>query len=407
MTSIVRGRWLVCGLSLVAAVGMTTAGLAWDDAEPPIAPGPAAPAALPGLASVPVASPEAPAPPTEGLPAIAEVAESAAVAQPPRAEARVEGGPQPGSTVLLRGDGSAGDRLRFRWLQTAGPKVRLATPEGPTASFVMPAEPGTLRFLLVVSGPGGSDTAEVGLGAAAGGGPRAGDLRADAGDDQIALIGRQVTLNGSRSEPAGRIGHRWIQTGGPAARLKVEDGAIFAFTPTAPGVYRFALVVATGSELSAPDEVIVTVGAGARIGGPAGVAASGERPEPEPTPVQEVARAALASVRGGAEAAESLAGTFEATADRMDLYGSYSDAYSEMSRRLDDVLPADPTHRNVWVERLFGPLSARTVEAMRVEGLDLRQPEALAAALTTPQKAALAEHFRLIAEGFRSTNRPR
>ena len=335
--------------------------------------------------------------------------ESTRSPRPPRADARVEGGPQQGATVLLRGDHSDGDGLRFRWIQTSGKKVRLSKSEGATASFVMPDDSEVLGFLLIVTSPTGSDTAEVRGGGPvpANAAPRNRRLRADAGDDQIALVGRQVTLNGGRSEPTGEIGCRWIQTGGPTTRLKLEDGAIFAFTPTAPGVYRFALVVAAGSEISTPDEVIVTVGGGARIGGPAGVASPGDAIVPEPAPTHEVARSALASLRGGPEAAEPLASLFEAAADRMDLYSSYADAFSEMSRRLEEILPADPAHHAVWIERLFNPLSAQTVEVMRIEGLDLRLPDARAASLTTAQKAALAEHFRLIAEGFRSSNRPR
>jgi hypothetical protein len=91
----------------------------------------------------------------------------------------------------------------------------------------------------------------------------------------------------------------------------------------------------------------------------------------------------------------------------MDLYQSYNDAYSEMSRRLDELLPAEPTHRNVWIERLFNPLTVQIVEVMRSEGIDLRTVESRTSPLTISQKAAFAEQFRLIAEGFRSSNRPR
>ncbi|WP_165252174.1 PKD domain-containing protein [Paludisphaera soli] len=404
MKDAVRKRRLACASGVLAVVGLSAAALAWGGDD---------------RAGTVVQAPDAAPPPVElgpidvGLMPMkgADASSAAAVrhvaSASPRAEAHVEGGGQVGSTVLLRGERSDGENLRFRWVQTQGKRVRLMNPEGATASFVMPDEPGGLGFLLVVSGPGGSDSVEVRAGGSAPNAPRNSRLGADAGDDQIALVGRQVTLNGSRSEPAGEVGYRWVQTGGPPARLKVEDGEIFAFTPTAPGVYRFALIVAAGSELSTPDEVVVTVGAGTRIGGPAGLVTAGDRSIPEPAPTQEVAGAALASIRGGAEAAESLATMFETAADRMDLYPTYADAFSEMSRRLEDVLPADPTHRSVWIEKLFGPLSAQTVEAMRVEGLDLRLSEARDASLTTSQKAALAEHFRLIAEGFRSTNRTR
>ena len=124
-------------------------------------------------------------------------------------------------------------------------------------------------------------------------------------------------------------------------------------------------------------------------------------------PTQEVARSGLAGVRGGAAAAESLARVFEEIADRMDLYQVYGDAYSEMSRRLEEILPGDATKRTGWLERLFNPLSARTLEVLRTEGLDLRVPEGQTTPLSASQKAALAEQFRLMAEGFRSVSRPR
>jgi len=69
-------------------------------------------------------------------------------------------------------------------------------------------------------------------------------LRADAGDDQIGLVGRQITLNGGRSGPRGAIGYRWIQLSGPEPTARGQDGYIFTFTPRAAGIYRFALLVA-------------------------------------------------------------------------------------------------------------------------------------------------------------------
>ena len=67
-----------------------------------------------------------------------------------------------------------------------------------------------------------------------------------------------------RSEPRGQIAYRWVQTGGPIVRLKIEEGYVYSFVPTVPGIYRFALVVAASGEISEPDEVCVTVGSGTR-----------------------------------------------------------------------------------------------------------------------------------------------
>src|SRR4051812_27750205 len=73
------------------------------------------------------------------------------------------------------------------------------------------------------------------------GGGQVSSLRADAGDDQIGLVGRQITLNASRSEPRGEVGFRWVQVGGPTVPTPTEDGYILAFTPRVAGVYRFAV----------------------------------------------------------------------------------------------------------------------------------------------------------------------
>ncbi|MFO0911169.1 MAG: hypothetical protein U0794_22995 [Isosphaeraceae bacterium] len=425
--------------ALVLAVGLTLtswrlssalAQRSGNDAAPPppaipepLPVPPPAPLALPPSSETPPATP-APLPPQAAqvppssssiplpqLPPSMPAARTPGVASEPagpRAVARAEGTAAPGLQVVLHGEESKGVDLRFRWVQTRGPAVLMDQPSSPVARFTVPAGVGPLGFLLVVNGPNGSDTTELNVPIE--GLPRAPEntaIHADAGDDQLGLVGRQVTLNGVRSEPRGKIGYRWVQTGGPIVRFKLEDGYVFSFVPTVPGIYRFALVVALGSEISPPDEVTVTVGSGARSAAPAGPAATASVPAEGPVPTQEVARAGLAAIRGGVDSAESLARIFEDAADRMDLYHSYADAYAEMSRRLDDVIPSESTKRGIWLDRLFNPLTARTLEVMRGEGVDLRLPEGQAAMLSAPQKAALAEQFRLMAEGFRSVSRPR
>lgn len=455
--SIIRHRGALWALALIVALPVTSGWLTLVFAQPgegrrdaaplpPLVPDPVVlpasatplpvpstssvpPAALPKAVTpslVPDASPVPPAvPPTAATPSpvsVGAVPERSRPADPGpstsvpraaaaiglRATARAEGTAAPGLRVTLHGEDTKGADLRFRWVQTRGPAVQMDDPTAPLTRFTVPTGIGPLGFLLVAAGPDGSDTAELTIPIE--GLPRTSEntaLRADAGDDQLALVGRQVTLNGVRSEPRGRIGYRWVQTGGPVVRCKIEDGYIFAFVPTAPGVYRFALVVASGSEISPADEVAVTVGSGSRAGAPAGPTATASLPVEGPVATQEVARASLAAVRGGQDAAEPLARIFDDTADRMDLYHVYGDAFSELSRRLEEILPGDATKRAVWVERLFNPLSTRTLEVMRAEGLDLRLPEGQTTPLSASQKGALAEQFRLMAEGFRSVSRPR
>ena len=226
-------------------------------------------------------------------------------------------------------------------------------------------------------------------------------LRADAGDDQIGLVGRQMTLNGSRSRPHDGLGYRWIQVGGPQVDSLVEDGRFLTFTPKVSGIYRFVLVVASGSRISRPDNVEVIVGVldPSKAPGPVPQAATG-------SPVlstEELARTALASIAGGPEAAESLAEILDAVAERMDLYETYADVFSEVSRRLEGGLPAEPAQRAVWARTLFLPLSARLVEQLRDVGLDLSRSEGAGQPLTQAQKGRLVEQFRTIATGFLET----
>ncbi len=220
--------------------------------------------------------------------------------------------------------------------------------------------------------------------------------KADAGDDLIGLVGRRVTLNGRASTPAGRIGFRWIQVAGPLIRMRVEEGDLLTFLPEAPGVYRFALVVAEGGVISEPDFTTVLVVAEVPQTGPAPAAAS------PPLTAQEAARTALASLPDGPGAATALAEAFAEIAGRIDLYGTYADILQGTSSRLQPVLPADPTRRAAWNERLFLPLTRRLIDDMLPAGLDLSRPEGQAVPLSAAQRRRLAEQFHAMARGFRS-----
>ena len=88
--------------------------------------------------------------------------------------------------------------------------------------------------------------------------------QADAGDDQIVLVGRRITLNGSCRTPADAVAYRWFQVDGPKVEQSSQDRSYYSFTPSTPGVYVFGLVVATcdpvtGPTISEPDDVVVTV----------------------------------------------------------------------------------------------------------------------------------------------------
>jgi hypothetical protein len=269
----------------------------------------------------------------------------------------------------------------------SGPSLRLKLPEGGR----------TLGFALVAADAPGTAVASVELTTDGGPArPAGGPIRADAGDDQVGIVGRQITLNGNRSEPKGQLSYRWIQVAGPRIRLELTDDYIYSFVPQAPGIYEFALLVARGGEISDPDRVTVSVGSPSS---PFGIETTPEAPEA----LHDVARSDLALVPGGLDVGPPLAEAFDGVADRMDLYRSYAEAFSELSRRLEPLLPPDAVRRSVWNERLFAPLSARLIEGLRAEGLDLRGTEGQNAALTSAQRARCAELFRAMARGFRAT----
>ena len=133
-----------------------------------------------------------------------------------------------------------------------------------------------------------------------------------------------------------------------------------------------------------------------------GMPASAVRRSGDPAEsVAEFARSALASIPDSGRAAQALSSAFDTVAERVDLYRSYDDLFSELSRRLDAILPEGPAGRALWGERLFQPLTLRLIEELRPEGLDLRLPEGRSAGLNQTQRARFAELFHAMAEGFR------
>lgn len=318
-------------------------------------------------------------------------------ADPPAIRVRFEGVPNPGARVALHAEGMTDPNARLRWVQTAGPAVLIERSSEPDATFTVPEGSGNLSFLLVFGGYDGLDCLPLNVPIQpSGGGPGTTGLLADAGDDQFALVGRQVTLNASRSSGPSSLAFRWIQTGGPPVRFKLEDRYVYSFVPNAPGIYRFAVVVAAAGAISQPDEVAVTVGASGAANTPA------VAPPDEPATAAELAQAGLSRLPGGRERAEALANAFEDIADRIDLYGSYNDLLSEFTRRLETIVPEDPALRGLWNERLFSPLTAGLLAKVRAAGLDLSQADARAARLSFGQKASLAEEFRNTSSGFRA-----
>jgi hypothetical protein len=330
-------------------------------------------------------------------------------ASPPLAAARYEGTAVPGVQVVLRADGSSGPNLRYVWVQTQGPPARLDGEDQASARVTIPDSASLLEFLLIVTNEAGVDRVRLKI-PVEGRPAQAAEsgLRADAGDDQIGVVGRQVTLYGGRSEPRGKVAYRWIQTGGPSVRLKLQESHVFSFVPDQPGTYRFALVVASGGAISEPDEVeVVTQAIGSPAPGPGPVAAPPRAAAAArgPGSLEEFVRSALAGLEGGPPAAAGLAEAFDGIAERSSLYTTYNGAFSELSRRTDGLVPEDPARRSVWIDRLFGPATTRLVEELRKEGLDLSSGAARDMPLTAAQRQRMAEVFRAIARGCREAAR--
>lgn len=214
-------------------------------------------------------------------------------------------------------------------------------------------------------------------------------LRAVAGDDRSVSVGDRVTLDGRESMPLTGLSYRWIAAGGPPVRLSLEDRHLLTWVPESPGLYRFALVVAGGGEISEPDYVEIRVAE-----------------SPKKTSADPVAASTASQALRALEASEPIAGEFaeiaERIATRVDLYDSYNVLLHELSRSLDALLPPDRESRARWNERLFVPLSGLLVERLRVESLDLSRPGSLDSTLTDAQKAALATFFREVAAGSRA-----
>ena len=319
----------------------------------------------------------------------------------PRVVITYEGTASPGLRVVLNWLGSKAGDLKFQWKQIDGPQVALEGATTPTAWFIMPPGGASLRFVLVAINSAGVDLGTVTIipSGKTAKGPEVLMPRADAGDDQIGVVGRQITLNGVRSEPRGQISYRWIQIAGAPVRLAIEDQYIFSFVPETPGLYRFALVVGHDGDVSLPDFVDVTVKGSDLVSSQP--AESGAATASRTRLIAAVAHSGLASIDGGPALAPELVKAFESIADRTSLYGTFSELYSEMSRRLDSLIPPDEVRRRAWIDRFFAPLTSRLTAEMSLLGVDLLTKEGRSSPLSPAQQQKLAELFREIADGVR------
>ena len=173
-----------------------------------------------------------------------------------------------GDTVTLSGSGSDpdGDPItEYRWTQTAGPTVELASATSATTTFTAPTgltADEVLRFSLVVTagGEGGSDSVDITVRAATDGWTMdAGSDRTVDEDDTVNLSG---TTGGLNLQGVGQPSYSWSQTGGsPTVTLTGATSATASFTAPnllANATLTFTLTVTVGT-VSKTDTVAITV----------------------------------------------------------------------------------------------------------------------------------------------------
>jgi hypothetical protein len=379
--------------------------------------------ALALAAQLPTASPaETPAPASAGVPTASYF----------EAGIRPDQTPEPGDRIELdvadppAANGPAAPAMTYRWVQTEGPHAEVQGDNQRKLRIQIPDARERLGFLRIGTAPGQVRIIHFTVPVAPGSSPASAaqpatttptasvPLHADAGDDQVGLVGHRVTLNGTRSAPAGSIVYRWMQVAGPAVVGPKTEGGFFSFVPSGPGLYQFALVVGGSMGISEPDPVAVLVGAApagaglAPAGAPAETPAAGAptaSPTAPPTSsTQERVAAASAQLPDGRRIADEMADVFEAVAGRSSLYASFADLQSELARRLDVVVPAEEPARATWTREVLQPLTQLTVQDMLAKGgLDLRAPAGVMQPLSPAQQDQLKALLLQFSRTLRST----
>ena len=169
-----------------------------------------------------------------------------------------------GTTVHLDGSKSSdvdGDALLFTWSLIRSPSRSTATLSDPTVlnpTFVVD-KPGTYVVRLIVNdGTGNSAPAIVTITTI--------NSRpvADAGPDQLVVLGQTVPLDGSKSHDVDgdQLTFRWSLLSQPPGVVPVTLSDPTAVHPTfvanLPGTYVVQLIVHDGAEESLPDTVVIT-----------------------------------------------------------------------------------------------------------------------------------------------------
>jgi hypothetical protein len=317
---------------------------------------------------------------------------------------RYSGTPTPGSRITIGLDGPVDPNATFRWVQVEGPTAAIDDDTKSKIQLTIPANAQNLGFVLALKDSTGERTARVTIPIQPSTNVSPSALRANAGDDQIGLVGRRITLNGSRSTPRAEVVLRWFALSGPKVENAIQESSYFSFMPTVPGVYRFGLVAAATNAadevcIAEMDEVIVTVAtmpsafAGAASGG-------------FPTAAIDQMLQGPGGI-SGRTTLDQAASVFEAINTRATLYTSFADLSSELMRRLDAIIPADQNWRQFWSQAVFAPLSQHMASELLSVGLDLRAPQAQYQRLNPLQQDKIQELFSAYAREFRSRTQGR
>jgi hypothetical protein len=173
-----------------------------------------------------------------------------------------------GAAVTLDGSNSSdpdGTIASYRWAQTAGPALTLASPTAARTTFAAPfvgAQGASLTFQLTVQDNGGlSSSATVTVNVSQQNQPPI----ANAGPSQTVSAGAPVFLDGSSSaDPDGTVvSYLWRQTSGPSVVLSTPNSATATFTAPASGSLQFELTVEDDAGLTATATLLVNVAAAA------------------------------------------------------------------------------------------------------------------------------------------------
>lgn len=250
---------------------------------------------------------------------------------------------------------------------------------------------------------------------------------AHAGDDVLAFVGKSATLNGGKSQPSGKIGVRWIQISGPQVKEAFIQGPNLVIVPPEQGQYEFLLVVASESQISEPDHVLLTAvnipkefqagqterveiskqletsNLSARPDNSSSATNNESKDNPEKL-MENLAFHATHSIPDHSAITEELARLFTDISLKMDLYASYAEVNEEMARRISNILDKSHADFQLWNLRVFIPLTSALNLWLRPSGFDLSNSAQWQIPFTHDQRNRFAKGFLAIASGFQSSS---